>query len=97
MRDTSEYIKDFCNMSIEVQEDILNKINNRRKILAKIEYYTEVEEQQKQYIKGIREECEHPLISIKKYWDEDEYGKTMETGYTEYICPDCGYRYSVTF
>lgn len=81
----------------DVQEEFVKQRAKRQSILRRMEYWKEQSEIIQTELINIRSACEHPLENVKKVWDEDEYGKLLDTGYIDYICPDCSARRSENF
>ena len=82
----------MLNQPIELQERFIQEYTKRSEILRAMRHYNETSAELSKELVQIRNRCTHPLEIVKKSWDEDEYGKTMESGYIDYICPDCGAR-----
>ena len=85
-------IADMLRQPTEVQEQYIIAFAKRNDIICAMRHYNEASAELSKELIDIRKRCTHPLETYKKSWDEDEYGKTLESGYIDYICPDCGTR-----
>lgn len=47
-------------------------------------------------LKQLREECGHPNVEKKHWSDTGNYDRSMDCFGTDYTCPDCGKRWSVS-
>jgi len=90
-------IEQFFNLSEAEQWDLTNQYQKRQRILHRIKSYREEQDLLNKELEDIRLECQHPLMKIEKIWDKDEYGKLLESGWTKYKCPDCGYSNTENF
>lgn len=87
----------MLSMPLEIQEQYIKAYSKRNDILRAMRDYNETSAELSKQLMEIRKRCEHPLEIVKKSWDEDEYGKKLDTGYIDYVCPDCGARRMETF
>lgn len=93
----ADTIKQMLLLPEDAQEEYQKAVAKRKQILFRMERWKDIEKSQKEELNSIRFLCTHPLETQKSSWDTDEYGKMLDTGYIDYICPDCGARRTENF
>ncbi len=88
-------LEEFLNSPQEEQDKIVKTFFSRKRILERVEYIKQEQETLRLDMLKVQADCQHPLLHIKEVRDEDDYGKMLDSGYTNYACPDCEKKWSV--
>ena len=91
------FLDEFFKLDDEFQEDLLNKAEKRKRIKSRYATYLERNKELQEELASIRASCPHIIPNIRKIWNEDEYGKMLNSGWYDYTCPDCLLKWTEDF
>lgn len=88
-------VEEFFELTPEEQERIVKLWQSRKAIVSWRKSAEKDIAEATEALKKVQDDCTHPMPNEKYVRDEDEYGRSLDSGTTWYDCPDCAKRWFI--